>query len=509
MSEAAPPLSGSEKPKEWKMDISKQWPVWIGCALIIGSVVAAFWFIHEFAVNTVINDQLADLNLIRTAHEGHLTLGSLWSQHNESRTFFPNLVVLLLAYTTHFNIVVEEYVNGILLVLTTGLLIMAHRRRAPMMSWVWYVPVALGFLMFDVLASAIYGFLFCWFLVLAAVAVVIFILDRGALSWFAFSVAIAAAIVGSFSTLQGLFIWLAGLVLLYLRHHRKVLMVIWVVFGALSSVLYFTDYNFAASGGDKSYALHHPGLVLKLFLFTIGDVTGVRAEAAGRPVHGWYLSVTVPGLIILLIAVWAVVHGFRSGRDGSSPVGVALVIFGLIFDASIAIGRPKLGISNAPRYMPFEATVWVGAYLALFDRAFDWSKSARATWPDRIDRALGIQKTQATPIDQPRLAVKSGSRSERIDWVARCVLMALMVLAIASGPHIGLIDARSWHQRGLRVTYLSNRIDSTSDSQIEKSIGNFYSPPVIRQLIRFERSQGLSQFSTVISDAAPATRTQR
>jgi len=36
---------------------------------------------------------------------------ALGPQHNENRIFFPNLIVILLSRTTHFNVQVEEYLT--------------------------------------------------------------------------------------------------------------------------------------------------------------------------------------------------------------------------------------------------------------------------------------------------------------------------------------------------------------------------------------------------------------
>ena len=83
-------------------------------------VIAYFWLIHDYGVNSIWQDQWDDINVI-----AHPNLGNLWALHNDNRIFFPNLVVLLLAHTTHFNVHIEDYLSGIMLVLAIGLLIVA------------------------------------------------------------------------------------------------------------------------------------------------------------------------------------------------------------------------------------------------------------------------------------------------------------------------------------------------------------------------------------------------
>jgi hypothetical protein len=64
-------------------------------------VVAYFWLIHEYAVNILWLDQWGDVYVIFQTHSHSLDLSALWAQHTENRIFFPNLIVVLLAHTTH------------------------------------------------------------------------------------------------------------------------------------------------------------------------------------------------------------------------------------------------------------------------------------------------------------------------------------------------------------------------------------------------------------------------
>jgi len=115
----------------------------VALLIFLATFVAFVWFTHRNAVNVVYDDQFSDINLIRHADSGTLNWSLLWAQHNENRVLFPNLVVLLLAATTHFNIVIEDYLSGLLLVASAGLLILAHKRRSPSIPWIFYCPVAL------------------------------------------------------------------------------------------------------------------------------------------------------------------------------------------------------------------------------------------------------------------------------------------------------------------------------------------------------------------------------
>jgi hypothetical protein len=106
-------------------------------------IIAYFWFVDAYAVNTIWLDQWSDLTLIEHAYSGHLAVSALWAQHSDNRILFPNLMVLLLAKTTGFNVIYEEFLSAITLVITTAILIVGHRRRSTRIHWIFYLPVAI------------------------------------------------------------------------------------------------------------------------------------------------------------------------------------------------------------------------------------------------------------------------------------------------------------------------------------------------------------------------------
>ena len=249
---------------------------------------------------------------------------------------------------------------------------------------------------------------------------------------------------------------------------------------------------FAAAGGHNSYVFGHPLAAVKYFFFALGDVIGVRLQPAYRRT-GAQWEVHGVGILIFAIAVWALIHGFRRGRSGASPIGAALIVFGLLFVASITVGRLQMGESNASRYLPFQVTVWVGAYLALFDRPIRWSKEQRSMWALRLDRALGIRSQP--PADMPDGNRPPALRREQVvQLVARWTLILLMFVQIVSGPYIGLLDARGWHKREVKIAQVTLTIDEASDAVVQTVLGS-YPAHFIRQMAEFARHEGLSLFA--------------
>ena len=107
-----------------------------GLIVLLVPTAAYFYFIHQYAVNVPYFDQwYSDIPLLGRFYSHTLTLGSLWAPHFDHRMLFPNLIVLALAQSTHFNIIFEDYLGGLFLVMAVGLIISAHKRRSPAMPW--------------------------------------------------------------------------------------------------------------------------------------------------------------------------------------------------------------------------------------------------------------------------------------------------------------------------------------------------------------------------------------
>jgi hypothetical protein len=446
--------------------------------------VAYFWFIHQYAVNVPYWDQWSDVNLIDHLYSGNLNLAALWAPHFDHRMLFPNLIVLALAQSTHFNIVFEEYLSGVMLVAAVGLFLLAHKRRSPSTPWIYYCPVALLMFSFVQFQNTLWGFQVAWYLVLLALAVDLFLLDRPTMSWLVLTVAIAAAVIGSFSSLQGLLIWPAGLVLLVQRHRSNRLVLAWVVSTVTTGAVYF--YHFDAWGySNRYYVLTHPVVTLKFFFFTIGAVVG---EPAGYPSAPTILL----GVVIFSVAVWVLIaYGLRHDEaGGGSPIGVALICFGLLFAATITQGRAWFSfLPYQPRYTTYDLLILVGCYLALLDRLRSRVASERSPKISLSAMRVGLLGQPSNTQDQTKRGTSVAPA------VVLTVLIGVICLQVALGTGKGLTSARSWSASQKEVADVTVNVDSASDTLVRNEL--IREDPVLpRELTRTMRSHHLSLFAT-------------
>jgi hypothetical protein len=442
-------------------------------------VLGYFFLVGRYSVNVIVGDQFDDVTVIRQTYAHLFDWSALWAQHNENRIFFPNLIVVLLARTTHFNIQVEEYLSAIMLVVATTLLIWAHKRRSPSTPWLYYCPVAL--LAFSVVQfeNSLWGFQMAWYLVLLSMASAVVFLDRSDLTWLVFVGAVAAAVVGSFSSLQGLFIWPAGLVLLYHRRRRPSFAISWIAVGAAAVILYFRNFSFSSSTGILSIGWHHPSGAVRFFFFAVGEIVGFRVDQHGSANR----AVSLLGLFIVVLAVTTVVvYGIRRDAIGGSPIGVALICVGLLFAVFIAEGRAYYGYggASASRYTTFDLLIPIGVYLALLGRP-----PARTS----IQLLSGLG-TGRRPIRALSLWVdRTGTR------VARWAIAAVIVVQIPLGLHYGLQAARQRHVGQVAAAQVLRHFDHASDGAVADLY--FGQPvPFIRRQARTAEKYHLSVFAS-------------
>jgi Bacterial Ig domain len=420
-------------------------------------VIAYFWLIDAFAVNTIWVDQWSDLALIKQTYSGHLTLSALWAQHTDNRILFPNLVVLLLAKTSHFNVVDEAFLSACLLVIATTLLIVGHRRRLKSTPWVFYVPVAIVMLSFVQNNNTLWGFQFAWYLVLLALSVALFLCDDPKWNWLIAAGAMIAAVVGSYSSVQGLLIWPSGLVLLLLRRRSLPFVLTWIAAGIVTTAIYFVNFNTHNGASGDGYVFHHPIQGIRFFFFSVGNVTGA---------HGGNGSVVLGVLIVVMAVGLTLSVLIRPRGDDAAPLGIALICYGLLFALFTTDGRAAAGLNagGASRYTTFNLLTLVGCYLVIISR---------------------------------RGAVFREGRNFKFLWWGSLGLVGVAVcLTLVLGTINGLSDSASWQKEQLQASEVIVNIKRAPDSMVERVLNvNPYYVPRWRALSAFAQQNNLNLFA--------------
>ena len=447
----------------------------IGFALPVFAYLA---LVLHYQVNAILADQWNDVPIIRQSYIHFPDWSSLWSTHNDNRILFPNLIVVGLAHTVHFNIDVEEYLSMVMVFVATALFILSHKRRSPSTPLLFYCPVAFLTLSFAGWQDALWGFQMAWYVVLVSLAATIALIDRVRLTWPIFALAVLAAVVGSYSSLQGLLIWPVILVLLYHRRRPLWTFVGWMIAAILTTGLYF--YNFSSAGDtNPNHILHQPLLAVKFYMFALGDVVGFQMKV-GSPANA---AVMLFGIVIFVLALFVLLAwGIRRDQHSGVPVGIALIVYGLLFDALVTEGRVGFGVWGATqsRYVPNDVLVLVGIFMAALGRS---SVAAQA----------GRRRTDRNRLHPSLSWVKQGF--ERIDGrVVLGLALVAIVIQIAFSLPYGLQGARGMHHDYLVAAELTRNINHESNATVQLGLYFSKSAHWLRDQAEFLRVNHLSLF---------------
>ena len=420
--------------------------------LLLIPVAIYLWFVQSFAVNAIYYDQWDNIALLTHSRYGYVAfygrhstlLMQLWNQHNENRMLFPNLVVLAVGAWTHLNVVVEEFLSATLLILSAFLVVLRHRRDLSMTPWVAYLPVMCLMLTLGQYGDTLFGFQVAWYMVLLAFIVSICLLDSTRGGWILLSSAMAAAVIGSYSSLQGLFIWPAGLVVLLARHRPRSFLLTWIGVAIFTTVIYFYNFDYgAADSSGGGYLLSHPWSVLQSFLVAVGNLSGSWVSLGpGASAPG----IEVLGVIILVVAALGLVVHVKTPAPMRSPIGPALICFGVLVALSITLGRSHLGIAATAqsRYATFDLLILAGSYLCLLD---GWCSRHRSA-----DAEVETSEERAVPLGEGQDAAHWQRWSRLHDGVL-VLSVVLIVWMVYAGAKNGLVFGRQ-ARSGMQSTAL-------------------------------------------------------
>jgi hypothetical protein len=424
-----------------------------GPAVVLLAAAAAAYtaYVYIFSVNVPYQDEWAMVILYRLTVHGQLTLTALWTQHNENRMLFPNLLMLVLDHLDHLNTRVEMFASCALLLLTVAGLAAVYRWTTKA-ALLWFVPAA--FVIFSWLqwAVALQGFAIALYMILFCLVVSLIALTLAERRPWFLLLAIAAATVASYSSTQGLAIWLAGLVFILARQRRRRQLVPWIASACVISAIYWIGFIWVDTGGGVRWAVAHPGVSLHYFSLLVGGTVPVS-----RLLHLGTTQQEVIGFGILVLG--AAAFGYWVWRPASGEwlaVPLALIGFGVLIDFLITIGRAHLGLqlATSSRYTLFNLWLVAGVWLA-------WAAIASRT---RLPAARGLA----------------------------AILVLFYLLDVVGSYHSGLIEGRITRVQREQAVSLVRHYQTAPESQVVPLVYQVY--PGFKPLAEFLAAHHLSVF---------------
>lgn len=317
----------------------------------------ALLYITIFGVNVVYYDQFELVPVIEKLYTGTLTPGDLFAQHNEHRILFPRLVMLGLLSLTHYNTMAEMYFSWTVALITLGLTFVLFRKYVGKTALLLPLFVPVAWLVFNLrqVDNLLWGWQMQIFMCVAAFVLSIYLLDRSRGLDGSLAAAVASAVLATFSFVNGLLVWPAGIAFLILARGKNCLKecALWSLAGAAVWIFYFIGWSSPSNHPSIFYAISNaPGAILYL-------LTNVGSPLAWEKSHAVAVGFVLLAAIALTLAVL-----FWKKNLAPNAVWITFILFSLASSAACAVGRSGFGVDQAlaPRYVTFTSLAVIGLY---------------------------------------------------------------------------------------------------------------------------------------------------
>jgi hypothetical protein len=172
-------------------------------------------------------------------------------------------------------------------------------------------------------------------------------------------IALLLAVVGSFSSSQGLITWITGLAVFVMLFRKKTFSsphcIIWTLTAIVTWIVYFYDYAKPVHHPPLTLMFEHPGMFLNYFFSITGNAISGNFKSGA----------TAIGVVLLLFFLIAYVKIWKGKQVRQFIFPIALSLNSLFILGSIAVGRLGLGVeySLTSRYTSFSIYVVIGLIL--------------------------------------------------------------------------------------------------------------------------------------------------
>lgn len=337
--------------------------------LMITPAVLSLLFIKEYGVNVPFWDQFHFIPLLDKMFSGHLSFADLFAQHNEHRTPFAWLTMLLLGSITHYNNVAEMYFSWFLLCLTSCVLLSVYIRNfgTSQGALAKFIPVVWLIFSLRQWESLLWGITLSIFMMVLFFVLSVYSLEksRNIGGWFVLS--IVSGVICSFTFANGLLIWPIGFIQIlwtwwsqrkeYKWSYSKMISV-WCLMGILVYIAYFVGYVQPSHHPSLLYFMHHPFSSASFLMVCIGSPLAVDIYTAAAM-----------GILLLASYIYVLVYAIKRDSQTRSVMTfpLSLVSFSLLTAAILVLARSGFGVEQAlsSRYTTLIAPGIVGLYLLI------------------------------------------------------------------------------------------------------------------------------------------------
>jgi hypothetical protein len=327
-----------------------EWSIII--ALLIAPLIIGAIYIRTYGVNVPYWDQWDTIPIfLEKLYSSKLTFFDLIAQHNESRPFFPNIVMIILAKFTHYNVLYEMYFMYAFYCVSFVILCLMYVRdhHISKSSCLKFIPVSLFFFNLFQISNMLSGVRIGQSMEIFGLISSLYLIDKSKNFDLRFLSSIIAAIISTFSFVAGLSTWPVCLTLICLKdseQKRKK-----IVFWCFSTIAVVGTYfhNYGKPGGHPSllYSLQNPVNGILDFLSSFGSTISRDLDTS-----------RVIGILMLILLFCVFLLNRKSLVINKNAKWFALILYSLLTSLEISMGRSGFGTESMLSQRYYLLTYW-------------------------------------------------------------------------------------------------------------------------------------------------------
>lgn len=442
-----------------------EWSIII--ALLIAPLIIGAIYIRTYGVNVPYWDQWDTVPIfLEKIYNSKLTFFDLLAQHNESRPFFPNVVMIILAKFTHYNVLYEMYLMYVFYCISFIILCLIYIRDHPISksSCLKFIPVSFFFFNLFQISNVLYGVRIGQSMEILGLISAVYLIDTSRNLDLKFLSSIIAAIISTFSFVAGLSIWPVCLTLIYLKdsEQKRKKIVLWC-FSAIAVIgIYFHNYIKPSKHPSLLYSLHNPANGVLDFLSSFGSTISRDLDAS-----------RIIGILMLILLFCVILLNRKNLIINKNAKWYALMLYSLLVSLEISMGRSGFGTESMLSQRYYLLTFW--SIIALYLIELNYLNLEIPGCKIKI-------KSQETLSLQKRL---------NYNYLLMGIILTLLFISIATHLIMGIEEGKETKtEREYMASYLENY-----KFQPIKDLKTLYpDPTVVRKRASFLESKNLSVF---------------
>lgn len=450
-----------------KIKTSFLWLILLG--LIVLPLILGILYIYRYSVNVPWWDEwFLTPTLLKNLFNGTLSISDFFVQHNESRPFFPRIIMLLLALIFRYNIIAEMFASYLIYCSSFIIIFLMYKndKKINMFSILLFAPIVWFFFNSYKMFTFLYGMFLTENLMFLGFVLAVYFLDLSKGFDKELGYSIVAAIIATFSFVAGLAVWPVCLIQIILKESNCKLKqtIIWCISGLATLSLYLFRYSQPMGTPSTLHFIHHPITAAQIFFYAIGN-------SIMRDISQTYIA----GILVMILAVCIVLSlsSWNTRTILSENIKwLSFVLFSIFACGEIVVGRSGFGSVNAYaiRYYLISSIYIIGLYFMLINNLRAYSLNIGAKFA-RFD-----------------LLKKYG--------LLNISILIFFVLMLLIAFYSATVDGAYWgpetHKLKSEMEYYLKTYEIQPDSNLKKLCDN---PMVVRSLASFLREHRFSVFS--------------